>query len=62
MEPLKKENTDLRELTADEITHISGGALSGGLEITLKDFHPVAWPRILLPKVAKDIIYQFGNQ
>ena len=54
MEKMSEKNIDLRELTAEEVQQIGGGALSGGLDIQLSDFHAVAWPKILLPKVVKD--------
>lgn len=46
--------TVVRELTVEEIQQISGGAMSGGLDIQLSDFNAVAWPKILLPKVVKE--------
>lgn len=54
MEKISEKTNEPRELTAEEIQHIGGGAMSGGLDIQLSDFHAVAWPKILLPKVAKE--------
>lgn len=50
----ENKSTMVRELTVEEIQQIGGGAMSGGLDIQLSDFHAVAWPKILLPKVVKE--------